>query len=784
MRELAWMIPVGPFAAFGLIALGAHRSKGLSQGLAIAGIVIAVVLSQLVFLGVVIDPTPERVPVADWYTLGTERAVLSTQVDPTDAIMVAMVSFVCLLIFVYSLGYMEADRRSSRYFAYVSLFAGAMLGAMVSGDLLALFIFWEIMGTCSYLLIGFWWERESASRAALKAFLVTKVGDLFLMMGLVLLYAQVGSLAYSDVFDPETVRRLATTPYIGSLSVASVAVLLLFGGTMGKSAQFPLHVWLPDAMEGPTPASALIHAATMVSAGVYLMIRAFPLLSVSQVMPVVASVGVVTALYASIVAVAQSDIKRVLAFSTISQLGYMVAALGIGAYTASLFHLVTHAFFKALLFLAAGSVIHGIEHGHRHTFGHAVPAHVPEPDFSPNDMWKMGGLAFRMPVTAATFLAGGLALSGFPVLSAGFWSKDEILAQAWNASRWVFWGLVIAAAITAFYSARQIALTFLGTPRSKAAVYARENKTVMVVPLIVLALFAICLGWVGIPHGFPLLGRIVPNWFGDFSSLSLVGLADTLGEAGHPEQVALPPLVFGMVATLGGLASGWWVYGRPAVTGATLEHDPLSQAMARLRLGWLYRAAEQRFYIDAIHAAVVVGPTLGLAKVCSWIDRKVIDAAVVKFGRGFGEGGRIAPVADRVDRKLIDAAVVTFGKGFGEGGRVAPAADRIDRRLFDGLTEGTGLLSSLVARIVVVLDGGVVDGVVNASGFLGRGLASLSDLLDGSVLDGLVRAVAGAFGVIGRWMRRIQTGLLPDYLWNAFMIILLLVAVLVMFRRI
>ncbi|MBN1249592.1 MAG: NADH-quinone oxidoreductase subunit L, partial [Anaerolineae bacterium] len=593
--NLAWLIPVAPFVAFACIALGGHRSPRLSRSIALVGIVVAVVLSQVVFWSLVRVPETRWQMLLPWFAMGDEIVGLGVYLDPTDAVMTAMVSFVCLMIFIYSLGYMKGDPKVSRFFAYISLFAGAMLGAMVCDSLLAFFVFWEIMGTCSYLLIGFWWEKPSAVDASLKAFLVTKTGDLFLLLGLVLLYAQVGSLAYSDLFSAATVEQLAATTLIGRASVATVAVLLLFGGTIGKSAQLPLHLWLPDAMEGPTPASALIHAATMVSAGVYLMIRAFPLLAVSQAMPIVAAVGTATALFAAIVAVAQTDIKRVLAFSTISQLGYMVAALGIGAYAASLFHLITHAFFKALLFMAAGSVIHGVEYGHHRTHGHAVPAHPGAPDFSPNDMWKMGGLGFRMPVTAVSFLAGSLALSGFPLITSGFWSKDEILTLAWGSHRWVFWGLLVAAGLTAFYSARQISLTFLGKPRTRAATYARENPAVMVVPLAILALFAIGLGWTGIPDNFPILGRWFPGRFGPFVMRSLLtGEAPVHGEAAAPWL----PLGLGLLVSVGGLFVGWWVYGRSPLTADVAANDPLLRAMGRLKLGWLHRAMANQFYVN------------------------------------------------------------------------------------------------------------------------------------------------------------------------------------------
>ena len=404
-----------------------------------------------------------------------------------------------MMIFIYSVGYMDGDPRYSRFFAYISLFATGMLGIVVFDSLLTFFIFWEIMGTCSYLLIGFWYEKESAKQAGLKAFLVTKVGDLFFMLGLVLLYSEVGSLAYRDIFDAHTLEELATHAFLGTgIPVGAVVALLLFGGTVGKSAQFPLHVWLPDAMEGPTPVSALIHAATMVSAGVFLIVRMFPLFEQVRAiehfgahMTVVAAVGAFTALFSSIIAVAQNGIKRVLAFSTISQLGYMVAALGIGtegAYVAGAFHLITHAFFKALLFLGSGSVIHGMEHGHHHAHEHGEHGHE---EFEPNDMRNMGGLARRMPRTFWTFLVGGLALSGFPLITAGFWSKDEILAQAFGPSPLVFWVLVASAGLTAFYTARQICMTFLGKPRTKAAEHVPESVPSMTVPLIILAVFAV-----------------------------------------------------------------------------------------------------------------------------------------------------------------------------------------------------------------------------------------------------------------------------------------------------
>jgi NADH-quinone oxidoreductase subunit L len=755
--QLAWLIPVGPLLAFVLISLGlmssaTRRSRVLSQALALTGIVSALVLAQGVFWGTVRAPRIHEPGSLSWFTMGSDVMRVGVYIDPTAAVMLAMVTAVCLTIFIYSIGYMRKEPRANRFFAYISLFAGAMLGAMICDNLLALFLFWELMGVCSYLLIGFWWEKASAQRAALKAFIVTKIGDSFLVLGLVLLYAQVGSLAYRDVFSAATVARLAATPYLGPLSVATVATLLLFGGTVGKSAQVPLHVWLPDAMEGPTPASALIHAATMVSAGVYLMIRAFPLAAASQAMPVIALVGTVTAVYASVVAMTQSDIKRVLAFSTISQLGTMLAALGIGAYAACLFHLITHAFFKALLFMAAGSVIHGVDHGHHHNPGHAVLLSAVTERSNPNNMYTMGGLAFRMPLTAVTFLAGSLALSGFPLVTAGFWSKDEILSQAWGHNAPVFWMLALAAGLTAFYSARQIGLVFLTTPRSRAAIYARDTQPVMTMPLVVLALFSISLGWLGIPHGFPVLGRLIPDWFIPFVEASLGRGA----EAAAPLTLAWQPVVIGVIVSLGGLAAGWWVYGRKAMQmQEDVVIDPLQAALARIGLGRLTQGIQEQFGIDRLYEAVVVQPVVKLSELSHLVDSQAIDALIVAFGRGFGREGRLIP-----------------------------AAEQLDRGFLDGMVNHVGMLSCLLARAAVTLDDWLIDGVVRTAGGIGRGLSGLLNLLDVGLIDRLVTLVAALIDALGRAVRRLQSGHLPDYLWNAFAVILLLVAILVFLQRV
>jgi len=498
----------------------------------------------------------------------------------------------------------------SRFFAFIGLFAFGMYTLVVSDNLLTLFIGWEIMGLCSYLLIGFWYGKPSARAAMIKAFITTRVGDVFMLLGIAYLYSVAGTLNYREIFyNPEMLKRLAEMPsYIAGLSTAGLIGILLFIGTIGKSAQWPLHVWLPDAMEGPTPVSAMIHAATMVSAGVYMAIRVFPLLSagsehgMTSAMTVMAIIGAFTALFAATIALAQNDIKRVLAYSTISQLGYMVAALGVGAYVAAAFHLFTHAFFKALLFLGSGSVIHGMEHGVLHTGEH----------IDPQNMFNMGGLRKKMPVTFWTFLIGGFALSGFPLITAGFWSKDEILSDAFgNGHLLVFGTLALAALLTAFYTMRQITLTFLGEARTEAAHHAQETPWTMTFPLVVLAIFSVVAGWAGIPEHFPALGGLLPNWFHEF-------VGGTLLE--RPEVLAFNfvPLLTSLVVALGGLYLGWLVYRRlPAEA-----KDPVEEAVPGV-----HKLLKNKYYFDELYDFLFVKPAYWISETftSAWMDRGVID---------------------------------------------------------------------------------------------------------------------------------------------------------------
>jgi NADH-quinone oxidoreductase subunit L len=497
-----------------------------------------------------------------------------------------------------------------------------------------------------------------------------------------LLFALTGSIAFTDILSPETLERLATLtvnlPLVGPTPWATVIAILVFFGAIGKSAQFPLHVWLPDAMEGPTPVSALIHAATMVSAGVYLIIRLFPLMAAVEHGPAlrfIAFIGSFTALFAATIAVAQNDIKKVLAYSTISQLGFMFAALGIGAYVAATFHLLMHAFFKALLFLGSGSVIHGMEHGHHeaahgagadahspaHAHAHEVSAvHVDshtaetgpreEHGFDPQDMRNMGGLFQRMPRTAWTFIIGGLALSGFPLVTAGFWSKDEILADAWaHEHTIIFFVLALAALLTAFYTGRQIMMTFFGKPRTEAAAHASERDSIfawMTIPLMVLAVFAVAAGWVGIPRSFPVLGAISTNPFHHY----IGGLAEAL----HIEAVELPfsavPLLTSLVVALGGLALGYLVYRGYAARAQSEAPDPLARP-----LGGLYRVLQNKYYVDELYYKVFVR---GSQRFANWLfkfdDSWIIDPIVDGVGK---LGQRMSEWGHWFDVHVVDAVV-------------------------------------------------------------------------------------------------------------------------------
>ncbi len=675
-ETLIWLLPVPPLLSFFLIVLFANRDNELSHTIGVGAAFLSWVGGMVVFGRAVAGGLHHLAEhpftsVLNWLQTGDSWFTIGVSIDPLQAVTLFFVSWTVFMIFLYSVGYHnfgqprgDHDQKGlpphgatvedehghkhtvpsiepmyARFFAFLSLFAFGMFVLVVSDNLLTLFVGWEIMGLCSYLLIGFWYGKPSARAAMIKAFMTTRIGDVFMLLGLAYLYTQAGSLSYSVVFSEATLHALAEPSGFLGLSIAGAIAILLFIGAVVKSAQFPLHVWLPDAMEGPTPVSAMIHAATMVSAGVYMTIRIFPLItagfdghSLTPAMMVVSFIGAFTALFAATIAVAQNDIKRVLAYSTISQLGFMVAAVGIGAYVAAVFHLVTHAFFKALLFLGSGSVIHGMEHGVLHTGNH---------DVDPQDMMNMGGLRKKMPITFWTFLIGGFALSGFPFVTAGFWSKDEILADAFaNGHMAVFITLALAALLTAFYTMRQITLTFFGEPRTEEAAHAHETPWTMTVPLMVLAFFAIVAGFAGIPDDFlgMHLGEI--NW--------IHGVVYTLLPSGiHPEGIHFNwiPLLTSLVVALGGLGLGWTMYKNFKAE----QTDPVKRI-----LGGLHTVLENKYYLDEFYHATFVRFSIWISEVFTfkWMDQGLIDGILHSIAR-------VAIVIGHVFRDRFENPVVT-----------------------------------------------------------------------------------------------------------------------------
>ena len=593
--------------------------SGVVASLASAG---SFVVAVLIALELSHNPEQLSVPFLNWLTIGDFSAQWAFRIDTLSVTMMLVVAGVGTLIHIYAIGYMHEDVRHNedpgrftRFFVYLNLFIAAMMILVSADNFLMLFVGWEGVGLCSYLLIGFWFEKGAGgianTQAAKKAFIVNRIGDFGLLIALFLMYANFGSLDFGIVF--------ARAPELAAVAPGILLAMTLFMllGVTGKSAQIPLYVWLPDAMAGPTPVSALIHAATMVTAGVYLIVRSSPIFSlVPAAETAVTWVGALTALFAATIAVGQFDIKKVLAYSTISQLGFMVAAAGMGAHVAAMFHLVTHAFFKALLFLAAGSVILGIEKGHERAHLHDESNHG-HAHFDPQDMRNMGGMRDRMPTTYWVYMIGALALCGIPPL-AGFFSKDEILHAAEKGMPPVFWVLLVTAFLTAFYMGRQLILVFGGTVRTRAAGASTENKAIITVPLILLAILSFFGGLLNFPGVWTL-----DHW-----------LEHTLEGLKAAEFAPLTAIISVLVA-LGGLGTAYLAY---LVTGQVLEStspDPLE------RLGFLWKGMAAGWKIDEFYGAVVVRPYQWLARTLAGaIDMGIIDnisAGIAWLMQFFGE---------------------------------------------------------------------------------------------------------------------------------------------------
>jgi NADH-quinone oxidoreductase subunit L len=577
-----------------------EKAVGITASLASG---LAFVVSVFLLVSLISNPEGETFVLADWLSIGQLQVHWAFLVDTLSVTMMLVVSGVGTLIHIYAIGYMHDDVRFQgdpgrfrRFFVYLNLFIAAMM-ILVSGDsYLTLFVGWEGVGLCSFLLIGFWYEKGKDgignALAAKKAFVTNRVGDFGVLLAIFLIFWFTGSLNFHEVF--------AKAPQVTSGIIVAITLFLLVGVT-GKSAQIPLFVWLPDAMAGPTPVSALIHAATMVTAGVYLVTRSAPLFELApQAQHIVALVGGVTALFAATIAVAQFDIKKVLAYSTISQLGFMVAAVGMGAYAAAMFHLVTHAFFKALLFLGSGSVILGLEHSHHHVehdphLKKQIKGH-PNEHFDPQDMRNMGGLRSKMKVTFWVYLVGALALAGiFPF--AGFWSKDEILVAGLESNRTVLILLIISAFLTAFYMGRQVFLVFFGKARSPAAEHARESSPLVTIPLIILAVLSTLAGVLNLPgiHTFTV-------WL------------EHTSEFVHAGEFVLWLALLATVMALLGIGLAWWLYMRrypllQSLPVAKRPDDPL-----RSLLNGYFTVLENKYWVDEFYWLVILNPYIAFSK--------------------------------------------------------------------------------------------------------------------------------------------------------------------------
>ncbi|WP_068777416.1 NADH-quinone oxidoreductase subunit L [Paenibacillus sp. FJAT-26967] len=584
--QYAWLIPVFPLLAFVLLAAAGSKARTAGPYAGIAAILASFIMALLVCIERLDSGAQNYIRDGfKWLQVGDFTLSMGFEVSNLNAVMLLIVTLVSLLVHIYSLGYMKTDERIHVFFSYIALFSFAMLGLVLSVNMVQFYLFWELVGVCSFLLVGFWYSKPEAKAAAKKAFLVTRIGDLGLFIGILLLFWSMPGHA----LDFASIQAAFASGGIPAETTTWIAVLF-FIGAIGKSGQFPLHTWLPDAMEGPTPISALIHAATMVAAGVYLVARNFDIFLASDTaMQIVAYVGGFTAIFAATIAIAQSDIKRILAYSTISQLGYMMMALGVSdTYTAGIFHLLTHAFFKALLFLGAGSVIHAI-----HT----------------QNIHEMGGLGKRMKITAWTFAVGALALSGIPPFS-GFWSKDAILSAAYDNNQLLFWIGIVTAFFTALYMARLFFLVFWRKAETEAGQSAHESPSTMTVPLLVLAVPAALAGFLYTP------------WNEGFGSW--------LSGVDQQHKIHLFVMLLSSFAGILGIMVGYILYAKNAIA-----KDPL-----QAKLPMLYTLLERKYYVDEIYRYFIIIPFYGIGAVLKTIDTYIVGGTVrlvTAAAFGFGQ---------------------------------------------------------------------------------------------------------------------------------------------------
>ena len=575
-----WLILFLPLLSVAVITLFTLRSKTVSSLISIGAVAVGFVMTCLFVNANGIHFSGESS--VNWLTIGGLNVDFGLKLDALSMMMLFVVTGVGGLIHIYSYSYMDEDAGKARFFAFLSLFTFSMLGIVLANNFLMTFIFWELVGVSSYLLIGFWFEKPSAGDAAKKAFITNRLGDFGFLAGILMVWGLLGSLNFSALQN-----AMASNPAALGAS-ATIAGLLIFCGAAGKSAQFPLHVWLPDAMEGPTPVSALIHAATMVAAGVYMLCRTLFLYN-ADALHVIAYIGGFTALLAALMAVQQNDIKRIIAYSTLSQLGYMVMAVGLSGPTPAMFHLTTHAFFKALLFLSAGSVIIGMHHE--------------------QDIWHMGGLKKKMPVTFWTFTIGALALSGIPPF-AGFYSKDSILAQCLEQKNYLLFAVaVFVAGLTAFYTFRLFFVVFFGKEKTDHAKHAHESPLIITAPLVILAIFATIGGFIGITNNYG------SQFAADHETLSLAQ------QFLEPLKTPVPMLV-GIGVALAGIFLAFSLYKNG-------DKDPLPA-----KLGGLATAMKNKFYFDEIYEATFIRFHDFLAAVADWLDRWILEGAIIGAIRG------------------------------------------------------------------------------------------------------------------------------------------------------
>lgn len=570
MMEVAWLIPIFPLASFCVLLLFGRSLRERSAICASFLMLLSTILALFVLSDRIGQPTFQTE--MSWFSIGMIDISFGYQITALNALMLMVVSLISLFIHIYSIGYMKGNNRFPTFYAYLGLFTFAMLSLVMTTNFLQLYIFWELVGVGSFLLIGFYFEREKAKEAAKKAFIMTRIGDVGLFIAIVLLFTQIGSFRYEEIFT--SIQNGEISP-----SMVTLIAILLFIGAIGKSGQFPLHTWLPDAMEGPTPVSALIHAATMVAAGVYLVAYVYPIFLASEAaLLVVASIGGFTAIFAASIALTQKDIKRILAYSTVSQLGYMMLALGTAGYVASIFHLTTHAFFKALLFLGAGSVIHIV-----HT----------------QNIDKMGGLK-KLKWTTASFVIGALSLSGVPLFS-GFYSKEEIFVSVWSSGHYgLFFIAVLAALFTSFYMFRLVFLVFGGERRENEEAIQKSPRS-MCWAMGILAIFAIVIGYIN----SSLLDRPLETWL----------ITDVTWQVTHHDSPAWMVLM-SIVVSLGGIALAYAMYS---------EKPFLSKDWASTRAPHLYQLLVHQYFIDTFYKKTFVLGARFTAQMGQWFDRYIIE---------------------------------------------------------------------------------------------------------------------------------------------------------------